>query len=204
VKNSTLAIVRGAMVFAVGFLALLSSAQAAVYRGVFDPPGVYSFDGTFEVVIPDACLAGIDGVVFLPAGCGASPAPALTALSVHVTGPYGYDNTFNPAVNQLLTSFLREGGEAVGIGTGFLFIGSGSGLDFFVQFFSAPPPGVGLFAGTTCGIGLGGGQGTNCELLVTSTTFSMTRVVPEPASLALLLIALTGAWMVTRRRAAKR
>ena len=38
VKNSKLAIVRATAVV-VGFLALLSSVQAAVYRGTFDPPG---------------------------------------------------------------------------------------------------------------------------------------------------------------------
>jgi PEP-CTERM motif len=199
------AIIRSAMAGVVGLLLSLSSAEAVVYRGTFDPPGpLFDFSGTFLVDIPDACLA-TDGNVFYPADCPGPPAPALTALHVDITGAVTTSFDFAP-LPYVLNSFLVAGGEAVGINTAFLFLGSAGGYNFFVQFFTDDPvlssPGIGLWTGTTCGTASGGGPGTNCTFQGSSTEFSMIRV-PEPATWVLLLIALAGASMTLRRRPVK-
>jgi len=198
VTKTRRAIIRSAMIGAVGLLVGLGSAQAAVYRGTFDP---FDFEGTFAVDIPDACLV-TDGTVFYPANCPGTP-PLLTALHVDITGDVTVSFDY-PALPYVLNSFLVAGGEAVGINTAFLNIGSSGGTNFFVQFFTSdsvlPSPGVGLWTGTTCGTGSGGGPGTNCTLQSFSTVFTMTRVLPEPATLALLLFSVAGASVALRRR----
>jgi hypothetical protein len=196
------AIIRSAMAAVVGLLLGVSSAQAVIYRGTFDPPGpLFDFSGTFMVDIPDACLA-TDGTVFYPADCPGPPAPALTALHVDITGAVTTSFNFAP-LPYVLSSFLVAGGEAVGINTGFLALGSAGGYHFFVQFFTNDPvlssPGIGLWTGTTCGTPSGGGPGTDCTLQSSSTEFSMVRVVPEPGTIALLLLGVAASLMALRR-----
>ncbi len=194
--------VRFVVAAAIGLLLVAFNAGAAVYRGSFDP---FDFSGTFMVEIPDACLA-TDGIRFYPAQCPGPPVPALTALHVDVTGDVETSFDFAP-LPYVLNSFLVSGGEAIGINTGFLFLGSASGVNFFVQFFTTdlqlPSPGVGLWTGTTCGLVSGGGPGGDCTMESFSTEFSMVRVVPEPATAALLLIALAGIGLTLRRRASR-
>ena len=183
------------------------AAQGVIYRGSYDP---IEFMGIADFDVDPACIQS-DGWVAVPT-CGT--VTLLSALVTNSPAPPVTDSiAFNPPFDPLgggVFGLLWAGGELIGVDmsrtgtsgsplTGLVFSFSGGyALEFVTgqapsydpEF--GPPVGVNLYE---CGDGCGSGelQGTALDV-----TF---QVIPEPASVGLVLGALGAGWLTRRRKA---
>jgi len=218
---------------AAGAVALFVSANASagvVFRGAIDPlfglgiSGLsYSGDAFFDVS-PD-CLNAIEDGTHDPNGdtCGGmtlvSETITLTNGSATQTLNFWPDATFTPT--QPITSFEIFGGTLAGVDTvpvGPQFVTvAGLGytgplwLELFTTFSggdsNVPNPQAVLITGQCFG-----GEFPSCSMdpdtpttgRSNPATVTITQVVPEPGTVALVIGAMTAGWIVRRRRSSSR
>ena len=206
----------GAAIFAavVGMTMSLGAADAAVYRGTFDPD---DFRGTFDLTVDNACLT--DGP-HTGAACGAS----IFGLSIELLfgSTWTTLNFIPPMPADVPATFFVTGGEVTAMSTGLIGFQLLGGVPYWVQFgfttgsddllnaISAviAVPFVNLFTGT-CSFGgdlsfhKNGAPAQTCipdgSPVLVANTVNFLRV-PEPGVLALLFAALAGAALALRRR----
>jgi len=195
-----------------------SAAQAAIYRGNWDPAYGASFEGlgwkgTASFFVPDACLAG-SGWIANTDGCAGGEMKVLSAnVSFYNTGDASMTAvetlTFDPSV--LVYKMHVSGSLLDGVSTDFLgpvqafSTLAGGGVNYFdLKFLETTTNNVQLFhtVGHTDPICAFTGIPAGCGFSETSPTMTLTPAIPEPETYALYLAGLGAAWFARRRRSA--
>ena len=213
-----------AAIFIGAMLGAYGQAQAAIYRGSWDPAFGAPFDslgnnlgwkGSATFLVPDACLSSSGWIDNTLTGCAAGGMKVLGATVNFYnasTDPFGVHIletlTFSNPVAQVYSMQITAN-QLAGVSSGFsnsLLANNplaGNGTDYF---------GLKFFHSTTYGNGASlfytqGYQDPSCAYPATSecghsnTTPNVTyALVPEPATVALVLAGLAAIGLVARRR----
>lgn len=215
----------GAGVFVVAMLAGAESAQAAIYRGSWDPAYGAAFPdlgwkGTATFLIPDACLSGA-GAILNTDPCSNN---GMKMLGANVSF---YNSTNDPQGLNILETITFSSPPAIpvvysmqvtnhvltGVDTGysnpvqaFNSLAGGGNYYFALQFFSSDTNNVQLFhmpgyMDPSCSYGPRSNPlcGYNDQSPANQPTMTLTQV-PEPATVALVLAGLGAISLTVRRR----
>jgi len=213
VKNPLALVFRTCATAALAFVISANASAGVVFRGTIDPEfglgftGLnYSGEAFFDV---DADCLAISGVHAPTEACG-----SISLLSATVTLSQGATTqllTFfpDPPTPDPITAYWISGNTLASVDTSpfgpqFASLGYTGPLwlEFFTEFVSDQPVARADLITGTCpfeGECVMAGPEGHTEV----ATVTITQVVPEPTTVALLLAAMTAGWIVRRKRAVR-